>query len=200
MKEKFLRPINPMHRKFWLSVVDRFPGKELVSLGAFDNCKTCKRTYTHRRIGKRQYFLRLHCAAAPSCRTSPCGRISRKSAGPLLRCFCPRRSDSALQIASLAGMKEKHAAWTRTRWSAEGYLRHCQHLRNISSCQTENSPRLRAPQTSQIRIAFSDPVDSCSRLPQSVQKMREPIAAMLMFIFENHTAEENFFPTRLQAR
>ena len=34
------------------------------------------------------------------------------------------------------------------------------------------------PQPSQIRMAFSSPVDSSRRFPQSVQKTRDPIAAI----------------------
>lgn len=41
-------------------------------------------------------------------------------------------------------------------------------------------PLFRAPQTLQCRIAFSSPVDSRSRLPQSVQKINDPIADILI--------------------
>lgn len=40
-------------------------------------------------------------------------------------------------------------------------------------------PLFRAPQTLQCRIAFSSPVDSRSRLPQSVQKIKDPMADIL---------------------
>ena len=37
---------------------------------------------------------------------------------------------------------------------------------------------LRVPQMVQVKIAFASPVDPSSRLPQSVQNTREPIAAI----------------------
>lgn len=40
-------------------------------------------------------------------------------------------------------------------------------------------PLFRVPQTSQRSVAFSLPVDSCRRFPQSVQKINDPIADML---------------------
>lgn len=57
----------------------------------------------------------------------------------------------------------------------------------ISSCQfhgngrdgKEDKPRFSAPQQSQERTFFSLPLDAGSKLPQSVQKIKEPIAAIV---------------------
>jgi hypothetical protein len=47
--------------------------------------------------------------------------------------------------------------------------------------RTEDQPLFSAPQQSQWRIFFSLPLDAGRRLPQSVQKIKEPIAAMVLF-------------------
>jgi len=43
----------------------------------------------------------------------------------------------------------------------------------------KDKPRFSAPQQSQERTFFSLPLDAGSKLPQSVQKIKEPIAAIV---------------------
>lgn len=56
--------------------------------------------------------------------------------------------------------------------------------------QLNHSPLFRAPQTMQCRVAFASPVDSRSRLPQSVQKIKEPMTDMLAVKYRMQRARQ----------
>lgn len=62
---------------------------------------------------------------------------------------------------------------------SEGIYSQCK-LIDTHSQSMFNSPLFRAPQTWQARTLVGSPVDSGRRFPQSVQKIKEPIADMVI--------------------
>lgn len=86
-------------------------------------------------------------------------------------------------------------AWTRKRWSWEACLaipvstaiaRIIYHILVSMQCNAmhpTNQPLFRAPQISHRRMAPASPVDSWRRFPQSVQKIKDPIADILTVSF-----------------
>lgn len=146
-------------------------------------CKVGCHTCNHKHTDRTRYFLRLHCAAGRWCRTSRCDHILGKASQrrPL---FCgPRRKGSGLQIAWLSMLKGKRRAWIPRQWFRGRCLGNVS-LLNLREYhekpQSNHLPLFRAPQTMQCKIAFASPVDSRSRLPQSVQKIKEPITDILI--------------------
>lgn len=68
-------------------------------------------------------------------------------------------------------------------------------MRVVNSLQARDGaivpciPLQDAPQTAQVRMAFSLPALPSSRLPQSVQNTREPMADMLGMLLDGNVQE-----------
>jgi hypothetical protein len=81
--------------------------------------------------------------------------------------FARREDGKAVGFECVTTVLDEVSEESRSAWQ-HGYTAQC----------SESAPLQDAPQTAQVKTAFCLPALPSSRLPQSVQKTREPIADM----------------------